>query len=102
MRASGLEQVARDHLHLQQRNAGLSDYQKIESVVLLMAAGGDCYDTCSDLISYGTCEDDEVCGGGGVSNQCSCVPEVSCASVGADCGSLVDDCGTTLACGARF
>jgi len=44
MRALGLEQAARDHLHLQQRNAGLSDYQKIESVVLLMAAGGDGYD----------------------------------------------------------
>ncbi len=49
MRALGLEQAVRDHLHLQQRNAGLSDYQKIESVVLLMAAGGDCYDDMAVL-----------------------------------------------------
>ena len=49
MRALGLEQAAREHLHLQQRNAGLSDYQKIESVVLLMAAGGDCYDDMAVL-----------------------------------------------------
>lgn len=43
MRALGLEQATREHLNLQQRNNGLSDYQKIESIVLLMAAGGDCY-----------------------------------------------------------
>jgi hypothetical protein len=49
MRALGLEQAAREHLHLQQRNAGLSDYQKIESIVLLMAAGGDCYDDMAVL-----------------------------------------------------
>jgi len=49
MRALGLEQVTREHLHLQQRNSGLSDYQKIESIVLMMAAGGDCYDDMTVL-----------------------------------------------------
>lgn len=44
MRALGLEKVVIDQLHLQQRNGGLTDYQKLESVVLLMAAGGDCTD----------------------------------------------------------
>ena len=33
-----------EHMKLQQRDSGLPDYQKLESVVLLMAAGGDCYD----------------------------------------------------------
>lgn len=49
MRALGLEQTTREHLHLQQRNSGLSDYQKIESIVLMMAAGGDCYDDMTVL-----------------------------------------------------
>lgn len=49
MRALGLEQATRERLHLQQRNSGLSDYQKIESIVLLMAAGGDCYDDVAVL-----------------------------------------------------
>ena len=44
MRALGLEQIVADQLHLQQRNNGLTDYQKLESIVLLLAAGGDCYD----------------------------------------------------------
>jgi hypothetical protein len=44
MRALGLEQIVAEQLHLQQRNSGLTDYQKLESVVLLLAAGGDCYD----------------------------------------------------------
>lgn len=44
MRAWGLEQIVTEQLHLQQRNSGLTDYQKLESIVLLLAAGGDCYD----------------------------------------------------------
>lgn len=44
MRSLGLDKIVTEQLHLQQRNNGLTDYQKLESIVLLMAAGGDCYD----------------------------------------------------------
>jgi hypothetical protein len=43
MRALGMEASVRSELHLQQRDNGLTDYQKMESIVLLLAAGGDCY-----------------------------------------------------------
>jgi len=51
MRALGLEQATREHLNLQQRNSGLTDYQKVESIVLLMAAGGDCYQDMTVLLA---------------------------------------------------
>jgi len=38
-------------LYLQQRNSGLTDYQKVESIVLLMAAGGDCYQDMAVLLA---------------------------------------------------
>jgi hypothetical protein len=44
MRALGVERAVLQHIKLRQRDGGLTDYQKLESVVLLMAAGGDCYD----------------------------------------------------------
>jgi hypothetical protein len=44
MRSLGLERIVAEQLHVQQRNHGLTDYQKLESIVLLLAAGGDCYD----------------------------------------------------------
>ena len=51
MRAMGLDQATCEHLHLQKRNSGLTDYQKVESIVVLMAAGGDCYDDMAALRS---------------------------------------------------
>ena len=44
MRALGIAQAVSEHMKLQQREGGLTDCQKLESVVLLMAAGGNCYD----------------------------------------------------------
>lgn len=44
MRALGVPAAVTQHMKLQQRDSGLTDYQKLESVVVLMAAGGDCYD----------------------------------------------------------
>lgn len=51
MRALGLDRATCERLHLQQRNGGLTDYQKVESIVMLMAAGGDCYDDMAVLRS---------------------------------------------------
>ena len=42
MRALGVPAAVAEPMKLQQRDSGLPDYQKLESVVLLMAAGGDC------------------------------------------------------------
>ena len=44
MRALGVPAAVAEHMKLQQRDSGLTDYQKLESLVVLMAAGGDCYD----------------------------------------------------------
>jgi hypothetical protein len=51
MRAMGLDQATSDLLNLRKRNSGLTDYQKFESIVVLMAAGGDCYDDMAVLRS---------------------------------------------------
>ena len=44
MRVLGVPAAVAGHMKLQQRDNGLTDYQKLEAVVVLMAAGGDCYD----------------------------------------------------------
>jgi hypothetical protein len=46
-----LDQATSDLLNLRKRNSGLTDYQKFESIVALMAAGGDCYDDMEVLRS---------------------------------------------------
>lgn len=51
MRALELDRATYERLHLQQRNGGLTDYQKVEAIVVLMAAGGDCYDDMAVLRS---------------------------------------------------
>jgi hypothetical protein len=42
MRALGLEQVIREHVHVRERERGYSETKKIEALIMLMAAGGDC------------------------------------------------------------
>ena len=54
MRAMGLDQATSELLNLRKRNSGLTDYQKVESIVVLMAAGGDCYDDMAD--PYNRCD----------------------------------------------
>lgn len=44
MRALGLEQTMGQTLHVRERASGYSEAQKVEALVLLMAAGGDCID----------------------------------------------------------
>ena len=51
MRAMVLDQATSELLNLRKRNSGLTDYQKVESIVVLMAAGGDCYDDMAVLRS---------------------------------------------------
>jgi Transposase DDE domain group 1 len=44
MRALGLDQAIADHVHVRERQSGYTEAAKIEALVLLLAAGGDCLD----------------------------------------------------------
>ena len=44
MRALGLEKTIRETLQVRERQSGYSEARKVEALVLLMAAGGDCID----------------------------------------------------------
>ena len=44
MRSLGLEKAIRETLHVRERESGYSEARKVEALVLLMAAGGDCFD----------------------------------------------------------
>jgi len=44
MRSLGLEKVVRERLHVRERESGYSEARKVEALVLLMAAGGECID----------------------------------------------------------
>ena len=44
MRSLGLGRTIRELLHVRERESGYSEAQKVEALVLLMAAGGDCLD----------------------------------------------------------
>ncbi len=44
MRALGLDQAIADHVHIRARQHGYTETEKIEALVLLLAAGGDCLD----------------------------------------------------------
>lgn len=44
MRALGLERSVREHVRVRQRARGYSEVQKVEWLVMLLAAGGDCVD----------------------------------------------------------
>ena len=54
---------------------------------------------CGPDVDCGTCEAPETCGGGGIPGRCGCIP-VTCKSLGANCGTALDDgCGGTISCG---
>jgi len=44
VRALGLEQAIAAHLHVRERQSGYTETEKREALVLLLAAGGDCFD----------------------------------------------------------
>jgi hypothetical protein len=49
MRSLGLERVIRETLQVRERESGYSETRKVEALVLLMAAGGDCIDDIEAL-----------------------------------------------------
>jgi len=49
MRALGLDQAITQHVHLRARQSGYTEAEKIEALVLLLAAGGDCLDDIAIL-----------------------------------------------------
>jgi hypothetical protein len=54
---------------------------------------------CGADVVCGACDLPETCGGGGVPGQCGCIRR-TCASIGANCGTSLDDgCGGKIACG---
>ena len=44
VRALGLDQAIADHVHVRERQSGYPETEKVEALVLLLAAGGDCLD----------------------------------------------------------
>jgi len=44
MRALGLDQVIREQVQVRKRESGYTEVEKVEALVLLLAAGGDCLD----------------------------------------------------------
>ena len=44
MRALRLDESVRDNIRVRKRHRGYSESQKVEALVLLMAAGGECVD----------------------------------------------------------
>lgn len=44
MRSLGLDRTIRERLHVRERESGYSEARKVEALVLLMAAGGECID----------------------------------------------------------
>jgi len=44
MRALGLPRAIRTHVHIRERQSGYTETEKLEALVLLLAAGGDCLD----------------------------------------------------------
>jgi hypothetical protein len=53
MRALGLAQVIAEHVHVRGRQSGYREGEKIEALVLLLAAGGDCLDDIAVLQADG-------------------------------------------------
>lgn len=49
MRALGLNRLIREHVKVRERERGYSEAKKIESMVLLMASGGECLDDIETL-----------------------------------------------------
>ena len=44
LRALGLDQAIAQHVHVRERQSGYTEVEKIEALLLLLAAGGDCLD----------------------------------------------------------
>jgi hypothetical protein len=51
MRSLGLDRVIGERLHVRERESGYSEARKVEALVMLMAAGGDCIDDIEVLKS---------------------------------------------------
>jgi hypothetical protein len=49
MRALGLDQAIAQHVHLRIRQSGYTETEKLEALILLLAAGGDCLDDIAVL-----------------------------------------------------
>jgi hypothetical protein len=53
MRALGLPRVIREHVHIRARQSGYTEGEKLEALVVLLAAGGDCLDDIAVLQADG-------------------------------------------------
>ncbi len=53
MRALGIEQATAEHVRVRERQSGYTETEKIEALVLLLAAGGDCLDDIAVLQADG-------------------------------------------------
>ena len=53
LRALGLPRAIREHIHLRERQSGYTETEKIETLVLLLAAGGDCLEDIAVLQADG-------------------------------------------------
>ena len=53
MRALGLPRVIREQVRIRERQAGYTETEKVEALVLLLAAGGDCLDDIASLQADG-------------------------------------------------
>src|SRR5512134_2297206 len=53
MRALGLGQAIAQHGHVRERQSGYSETEKVEALVMLLAAGGDCLDDIAVLQADG-------------------------------------------------
>ncbi len=53
MRALRLDQAIAQHVHVRERQSGYSEAERIEALVLLLAAGGDCLDDIAVLQADG-------------------------------------------------
>jgi hypothetical protein len=53
MRAVGLPRVIREQVRIRERQSGYTEAEKIEAVILLLAAGGDCLDDIAVLQTDG-------------------------------------------------
>jgi hypothetical protein len=53
LRALGLDQAIAQHVHVRERQSGYSEVEKVEALVLLLAAGGTCLDDIAVLQANG-------------------------------------------------
>jgi len=53
LRALGLPRAIREHIHLRERQSGYTETEKIETLVLRLAAGGDCLEDIAVLQADG-------------------------------------------------